>query len=249
MYYVTAGTGEPVVLLHGLAEDHRSWSKVQSMLATRSTYAVDLRRHGQTPVGDGDGTLAQLGGDLIGSLDAVTGPAPVVGFSLGGTVALWAAAERPDLVPHVVAVATSSVVGGAAVEFFTGRIAQLEAGDFAGFAAGLRDDTSKQVDTGVDLDELTARRVAAVGGGAGYTNAARAMMALRAKPLTPKLAFVSVHVDVVGADGDVFCPRKAADIIVDALPDATYHEIANCGHLVTLDQPKIFGELLSGPST
>jgi pimeloyl-ACP methyl ester carboxylesterase len=48
---------------------------------------------------------------------------------------------------------------------------------------------------------------------------------------------VRCHVEVVGAEHDAFCPRKAADILVDALPDATYHEIPGAGHLMAVDAP------------
>ncbi len=245
IHYKTAGSGPPVVLLHGLGEDHRSWSYIQAHLTGRTTYAVDLRGHGTTTPGDGHGSLSQLGYDLIGFLEQVTGPAAVVGFSLGGTIVLWAAAERPDLVIHPIPVATSSVVGRAAVDYFAGRIAQLEAGDHDGFAAGMRADTAQQSVTGVDLDPVATHRLEAVGGGQGYINAARAMMRIREEPLTPQLTRIKPHVDVVGADQDIFCPRKAADIMIEALPNPSYHEIAGSGHLIAVDQPEAFTALLA----
>jgi pimeloyl-ACP methyl ester carboxylesterase len=168
-----------------------------------------------------------------------------VGFSLGGTIVLWAAAERPDLVVHPIPMATSSIVGRAAAGYFAGRIAQLEAGDHAGFAAGLHDDTAHQALTNVALDERVARRLEAVGSGQGYINAATAMMRLRDTPLTPRLTEIESHVDVIGADRDMFCPRKAADIMVEALPNATYHEIAGSGHLIAVDQPEALISLLA----
>ena len=243
--YTTAGSGPPVVLLHGLAEDHRSWSHVQAQLSDYTTYALDLRGHGSTTRGEGDGSLKQLGHDLIGFLEQVTGPAAVVGFSLGGTIVLWGAAERPDLLIHPIPVATSSIVGRAAAKYFAGRIAQIERGDHSGFAAGVRQDTAQQVVTDVDLDALVAYRLEAVGSGEGYMNAARAMIGLRTTRLTPRLTHIKTHVDVIGADRDLFCPRKAADIMIDALPDATYHEITGASHLIAVDQPAAFISLLA----
>ncbi len=95
VHYREAGSGPAAVLIHGLAEDHRSWSGVQQELSDVHSYAYDLRGHGQTSLGEPKGTLAQLGGDLIAFLETVSGPAQCVGFSLGGTVVLWAAAQRP----------------------------------------------------------------------------------------------------------------------------------------------------------
>jgi 3-oxoadipate enol-lactonase len=238
------GDGPALVLLHGLAEDASSWSPIQDRLPGLRTIAVDLRGHGATTLGDGDGSLAQLAGDLVGLLERVTGPAAVAGFSLGGTIVLAAAAARPDLVTRPVAIATSSVVGRAAVEFFQRRIDQLEAGDREGFAAGLAADTEAQVATRIDVSALARRRLAAVGDGRGYMNAARAMCRLRDEPLTPRLRSIHQHVDVIGGSDDAFCPRRAAEIMLDALPDASFHEIAGAGHLIAVDRPDQLAALL-----
>ena len=243
--YSRRGSGPAVVLLHGLAEDHRSWDSVAAHLGSFTTYAVDLRGHGRTTAGQGSGTLSQLSDDLIMFLTTVSGPAAVVGYSLGGTIGLKAATAAPDLIRHLVVVATSSVVGRAAAGFFAGRIAQLESGDSTGFAAGLRDDTALQIVTEADLDSLAADRVAAVGDGHGYINAARAMIGIRAEPLNPLLSRITAPLDIVGADRDVFCPRRASDIIADAVPHSRFHEIAGAGHLLSVDRPEAYGRLLA----
>ena len=248
--YRRQGSGPPVVLLHGLAEDHRSWDAVAAHLAEFTVYSIDLRGHGRTTPGQGAGTLSQLSDDLAAFLSAETGPAAVVGYSLGGTIGLKAASASPTLIGHLIVVATSSVVGGAAAEFFEGRIAQLEAHDpdaqgTAGFAAGLRDDTARQIVTAADVDAVTSRRREAIGDGRGYINAARAMIGIRSEPLNPLLAQIEIPVDVIGASGDVFCPRRASDIIVESVDDCRYHEVAGAGHLVSVDQPDAYGKLLA----
>ena len=248
--YQRQGSGPPVVLLHGLAEDHRSWDAVAAHLGEFTVYAVDLRGHGRTTSGQGAGTLSQLSDDLAAFLSAETGSAAVVGYSLGGTIGLKAATVPRTLISHLIVAATSSVVGGAAAEFFEGRIAQLEARDpdardTAGFAAGLRDDTAKQIVTAADIDAVTSRRIDAVGDGHGYINAARAMIGIRSEPLNPLLTQIEVPVDVIGASDDVFCPRRASDIIVEGVDDCRYHEVAGAGHLVSVDQPDAYGKLIA----
>ncbi len=237
--YTEAGSGRPVVLVHGLAEDRRTWAVQQRELDEVRTFAYDLRGHGETGVGQADGTLEQLGGDLIAFLEQITGPAVVVGFSLGGTVALWAAAERPELVQSAVVLGTSSVVGRAAAAFYQNRIEQAAETDSPEFREGLRQDTAAALTVAADrLDDVVAARLAAIGDGRGYVNAAGAMAGLSEHPLTSRLGDIPVHVDVVGATGDTFCPEKAARIILAALPDAAYHEIPNAGHLMNIDNPQ-----------
>ena len=91
-YDATDGSGPPVVFLHGLAEDRATWAFQMATATSRPCFAYDLRGHGETSIGDANGTLQQLGRDLLAFLRLVSGPSTVVGFSLGGTIALWAAA-------------------------------------------------------------------------------------------------------------------------------------------------------------
>jgi 3-oxoadipate enol-lactonase len=244
--YTAAGDGPPVVLVHGLAEDRRSWAPQQRDLTAWRTIAYDLRGHGATPLGDGDGSLAQLGGDLVGLLELIGEPASVVGFSLGGTIVLWAAAERPDLVRNAVVFGTSSIVGRAAAAWYAERIALVRTGDRDAIRRALREDTAAAVAGAVDVDALAERRLEAIGDGAGYMNAAQAMASLHDEPLTPRLAAIECHVDVVGGEHDAFCPRKAADVIVDALPHASYHEIEATGHLMNAEAPEAVTSMLNG---
>ncbi len=235
----------PLVLVHGLAEGRDSWSGTQADLAELHTFAYDLRGHGATTAGRGAGTLEQLGQDLIGFLEQVTGPAVVVGFSLGGTLALWVAAERPDLVRRTAVLGTSSVVGRRAAQFYADRIQLASDTSSPQFRDAIRNDTAAALHAATDrLDEVTAARLEAIGDGAGYVNASRAMAALCDSPLTPRLTDITTHVDVVGADHDAFCPAKAAQIIVDALSDVTYREVPEAGHLMNVDNPAAVSRIL-----
>ncbi len=242
--YTEAGVGMPCVLIHGLAEDRRSWANVQRKIGGWRTFAYDIRGHGETTLGDSDGTLAQLGRDLIAFLETVTGPASCVGYSLGGTVVLWAAAHRPDLVSHAVVAGTSSIVGRAAADFFAQRI-EVIGNDFSEFATALKSDTALQIACNHDaLEPVAARRLEAVGDGGGYVNAARAMAGIRETPLMPLLDRITMPVDIIGGDKDTFCPRKAADILCESLSDAVYHEIPDAGHLMSIDQPELYASTI-----
>lgn len=232
------GSGRPVVFIHGLAESRHTWAAQQHAITNHTTYAVDLRGHGDTTVGQGEGTAEQLSSDLISFLTTVTGPAVCVGFSLGGTVVLGAAAERPDLVRRAIVLGTSSIVGRAAAEFFRSRIAMIEHGIDDEFATALRADTAGAIArTDIDVDEVTAARLRAVGAGAGYVNAARAMTRVNEFPLTPTIERITVPVEVIGGELDTFCPRKAADILMAGLRTARYWEIPGVGHLMNVDNP------------
>ncbi|MCH2285924.1 MAG: alpha/beta hydrolase [SAR324 cluster bacterium] len=234
--YTAQGEGMPVVFVHGLAEGKESWCEIQKRIGNFRTYAYDLRGHGETTLGIGKGTIEQLGDDLVTFLEKVCGRAQCVGYSLGGTLVLWAAAKRPELVSAAIVAGTSAVVGRQAVGFFSDRIRMIEE-NFSAFAPALKKDTALQIVTsGVDLEALTARRLEAVGNGGGYVNAARAMIGLHENPLTPLLSNIQCPVSVIGGSGDIFCPRKAADIMLNKLSNGTYQEVNDAGHLMSVDQ-------------
>jgi pimeloyl-ACP methyl ester carboxylesterase len=84
------GSGPPLVLVHGLAEDRSFWDPLVPPLAGAATVVrVDLRGHGDSPDGDGY-ELADMADDVQAALTAtgLPGLPLVVGHSLGGLVAL-----------------------------------------------------------------------------------------------------------------------------------------------------------------
>ncbi|CAH1691304.1 Alpha/beta fold hydrolase [Hyphomicrobiales bacterium] len=240
VHYRKTGAGLPVVFLHGLAEDGSSWDEVVAGVGDGvAAYAVDFRGHGGTTFGDGNGTVGQLADDLNAFLEKVTGSAVCVGFSLGGVITLEAALRRPDLARMVVVVGSSSKVGRAAAGFFAERI-ELLTRDPEAFRIALATDTAAQIVRRKEsLDSVNAKRLRAVGEGAGYVNAARAMLELALAPMTERLREIKVPVHIIQARDDVFCPVKAAGILREAIPAAGYSEIPCAGHLITVDQPDL----------
>lgn len=89
----TQGELPPIVLVHGFAQSARSWETVAEKLAvTRDVYAIDLVGFGKSakPNSLSAYSLQAMGGALVDFLrDLREGPL-VVGYSLGGRVALSA---------------------------------------------------------------------------------------------------------------------------------------------------------------
>lgn len=209
------------------------WIDQRRELGDLRTIAHEIRGHGSAPLGVAEGTLAQLGRDLIERLEEV-GPSACVGFSLGGAVALWAASERPDLVERVVAIATSSIVGRTAVADLTRRISTVRAQGAEAVRDMLTRDTAAQLPAGfADFDRVVAERLRAVSDPRGYLNGLRAVRSMGDGSLHRRLARVRSPVLVVAAELDDVCPRRAAEILLDGLPHARLEEIAGAHHLVS----------------
>lgn len=103
---VRAGSGTPVVCLHGISAHARVFDPLADMLA--SSYLVvslDQRGHGRTgPMAGGYGKTA-CADDVAAVIDHLhAGPAIVVGHSLGARNAIVAASRHPHQVQAVVAI-------------------------------------------------------------------------------------------------------------------------------------------------
>jgi pimeloyl-ACP methyl ester carboxylesterase len=106
LYYEIHGNGEPLILLHGGLGAAEMFGEVVPLLAkTRRVIAVDLQAHGRTADIDRPMTFEAMADD-IGALIKHLGieKADVMGYSLGGGVALRVAVRHPDLVRKLVLV-------------------------------------------------------------------------------------------------------------------------------------------------
>jgi pimeloyl-ACP methyl ester carboxylesterase len=96
--YRLAGSGPPIVLIHGITSSSVMWEGVGPQLARHHTVlAPDLLGHGQSAKPRGDysmGAFASGIRDLVLSLEL--GPVTVVGHSLGGGVAMQFAYQFPE---------------------------------------------------------------------------------------------------------------------------------------------------------
>jgi len=96
--YRLAGSGPPIVLIHGITSSSVVWEAVGPQLARHHTVlAPDLLGHGQSAKPRGDysmGAFASGIRDLALSLGL--GPVTVIGHSLGGGVAMQFAYQFPE---------------------------------------------------------------------------------------------------------------------------------------------------------
>ncbi|MDQ0849969.1 cation diffusion facilitator CzcD-associated flavoprotein CzcO/pimeloyl-ACP methyl ester carboxylesterase [Arthrobacter sp. B3I9] len=103
--YRKTGSGDPVLLLHGIGQSLDDWNEQHERLSANHTViSVDLPGFAYSERLSVPATLANLAGVMPALLNAVGvhEPLPVVGNSLGGAVAMKLAADHPERVAALV---------------------------------------------------------------------------------------------------------------------------------------------------
>jgi pimeloyl-ACP methyl ester carboxylesterase len=104
LYVDTRGTGRPLILLHGGLGSGEMFGPILPMLAERHlVITVDLQGHGRTADIDRPIDITLMADDIAALIDYLGLDRPdLVGYSLGGGVALHTAAKHPDKVGRLV---------------------------------------------------------------------------------------------------------------------------------------------------
>ncbi|NMO19833.1 alpha/beta hydrolase [Pyxidicoccus fallax] len=107
MYYEVHGSGDPVVLLHGsfmtISNNWPQW--IRELSKTRKVIAVEMQGHGRTADIKRDFSYENLADDVAALLDYLKIPsADLIGYSMGGGVAMQCAIRHPKKVRKVVSI-------------------------------------------------------------------------------------------------------------------------------------------------
>jgi pimeloyl-ACP methyl ester carboxylesterase len=118
--YLAAGSGRPLVLVHGLGGAAPNWRLIAPDLARDHRVLIpELPGHGGSGALRAE-TLDPFADAIVAVLDAEDAtPAAWIGHSLGGIIGLRAALRRPDAVRGVVLAAAAGITSGAGTRIAT----------------------------------------------------------------------------------------------------------------------------------
>ncbi|HEY6236526.1 MAG TPA: alpha/beta hydrolase [Candidatus Elarobacter sp.] len=256
------GSGDPIVLVPGLASGAWTWNGVIPHLAAKhSVYAVTLAGFAGRPAA-GEPSFAAFEKDLTALFDQRHLVKPVlVGHSLGGTLAIDYAETHPDRVRAVVAADGLPVFPG--MQQLTAQ--QREAAG-AQMAAGVKSQTPEQLlafeksymaTVGVS-DPALADQIATLSSQSAPPAVAAWLQADLAADLRPNLAKITVPVLEIApyspSEGNPSAPMHYTEAekgnyyraLLAGVAKLDVVTIAPSRHFVMLDQPERFNAALDG---
>jgi 3-oxoadipate enol-lactonase len=103
LYFHTAGRGEPLLLLHGLGSSGRDWEEQIAEFSSRyEVIAPDFRGFGGSERA-GDYRVERFAADIWALVEHLQlGRPSVLGYSMGGAVAMQMALDQPGRIPRMV---------------------------------------------------------------------------------------------------------------------------------------------------
>jgi 2-succinyl-6-hydroxy-2,4-cyclohexadiene-1-carboxylate synthase len=232
-----------IVLLHGFTNTGQSWDGVVRAVPDRTALAPDLRGHGAAS-GRRPVTLDAVIGDLS---ELAPEPVTLVGYSMGGRIALHAAFALPERVRRLVLVGASPGLHDAAAraERRTAdeRLAkQAERETIEEFAdrwartpvlAGQSDVVRAAADADRRRNEPAGLAAALRGLGTGALPS-----------LWPRLRELGIPVELIVGERDAKF-RSTAQQMAEDLPDARVTIVPGAGHAVHLEAPEMVAAVIT----
>ena len=250
--YVVEGDGTPVTLLHGFTQSGRSWQEVISAMPSGWRWVVpDLRGHGETRTRPGTPcTMDACTADLEMLWDRLgIGRTHLVGYSMGGRLALHIAARRPE---RLLSLLTIGAHAGLDEEARAGRLMGDEAlarrieqdglEAFVNYWGGLPLFAGLERRGPSFVAQVRAERMGNSVGGLACS--LRGMGAGVMQPLWDDLARVSVPCTFVAGQldhGYVASARRLAA----SVPNGRIEVVLRAGHSVHQERPEAFARVLA----
>lgn len=229
-----------LLLLHSLGTSAQVWTPiVHALAASFRVIRPDMRGHGATQATPGPYTIAQLGHDALGVLQALgIAHTAVVGLSIGGLIAQELAHIAPNRVTALVLMDTALKIPPATI--WHERAALVRAQGMQAIvepvlARWLTPDAPSHA--AAPLRELILATPAE-----GYAACAEA---IAAADLTLQSGGLAIPTLVLVGESDPSTPVATAEALHRAIPGSKLEIIAHAAHIPTAEQPAaVAGALL-----
>jgi pimeloyl-ACP methyl ester carboxylesterase len=237
--YQEAGTGTPLVLLHGFPLDSRTWREQVAALSDRCrVIAPDLRGFGQSKSNDAF-TMESLADDvhaLLADLEAL--PCVLGGLSMGGYVALAYAKKYPADLRGLALIDTKAEAD--TPQGKEARQTMIELARSQGSKAVAEQMMPKMLASDADKSRPQVKReLDQVMNAQTPLTIEHALAAMRDRPdFTEDLPSIAVPTLVIVGEHDAITPPAGAEAMSRAIRNSTYVLIRGSGHMSPMEQPQ-----------
>jgi 2-succinyl-6-hydroxy-2,4-cyclohexadiene-1-carboxylate synthase len=250
--YFVSGTGTPVTLLHGFTQSGRSWLELISKMPEGRQWIVpDLRGHGETRTRAGapcsmEACLRDL--ELLWDHLGVAAT-HLVGYSMGGRLALHVAARRPERILSLLTVGAQAgleqearEVRRLADEALASRIENDGLEAFVNYWSSLPLFAGLERRGPAFVAKVRAERMS--NHGEGLACSLRGMGAGVMEPLWDDLRHLTIPCTFVAGQLDHGYVRSARRLAV-TVHDGRVEFVPSAGHTVHLERPEDFARVLA----
>jgi epoxide hydrolase 4 len=258
IHYAEAGSGTPILLLHGFPDFWYSWRFQMPALAAAGFRAIapDLRGYGRTdaPHGTAAYRMDALVADGVGLMDALgLESAGVAGHDWGGVIGWYLAMYHPDRVPrlaivnapHPVTFARESKRPGQMLRSAYAAFFQLPAVPEAVLRAGGLALLRRAWRRGPAPEERDVERYAEAFEDPARLTAALNYYRASARHRVPRARRIGVPTMVVWGERDPFLKTSVLDGLEEWVEDLTIHRFS-AGHWLQIEEPERVNDSLVG---
>jgi 3-oxoadipate enol-lactonase len=244
IYYETAGSGRPLLMLHALPFEHNLWLYQVARFSSRfTTTAMDLRGWGRSGKPRSPFSLEDMGNDVLGIVAdlGASEPAILLGCSIGSKIAMTLACNHPDRFGAAVLVG-----GNTGPQNFAKRIAEYRHNSAAGT---LKESHLSHLRHGVTqawadspIGRYLLQGFVERGENLDAESIAQVFRALETSDLTPKLGQCRVQTLIVNGEHDG--ARPGGERTASLLKGAEHEILPGTGHCCFLEDPERFDAIV-----
>ena len=256
LYYEEHGSGDPLLLIMGLAADSAAWLfQIPDFAEHYRTVVFDNRGVGRSSKPPGPYTIHEMADDTAGLLDSIgVARAHVLGVSMGGMIAQELALRHPERVRSLVLACTypepdaeiehqrqSSVsqFGGTITATGETRI-DVAALDPLLFFQHLMPRVFNQSFIDRDLPKLMQLFSGTLQWGFSMEAILGQVAAAMGHRATDRLHQIGVPTLVITGDADLLIPPANSDILAKHIPEARLVKVPGGSHGFNFETPEIF---------
>ncbi|MSR14386.1 MAG: alpha/beta fold hydrolase [Gammaproteobacteria bacterium] len=236
LHYDEYGTGDAVLLVHGLGGSSNAWgAQAQALARFFRVIVPDLRGAGRSAARDGI-NVATMVSDLVELLDRLAiAQAHTIGHSFGSVLAQHLAVNHPTRVGRLGLVGPIRAPSDAAVKALTERAALARREGLVAIAnATVSVGTCAQTKAKNPVIAAFVREMVMRQDPQAYAATCEAIAA------TQGAALESLRCPclVLTGDEDATSPPAAAHTVANAIEGSTFMIISRCGHWTPIEQPE-----------